>query len=376
MIRKFLLLIGILLPLNVFATSYDTAVSNNLSYNECLNFQDNRIATSGSGYLGYCKKASCYTGDWNLANQNGSSSMLYCTNENKNPYTQIINDGCSQYKGSCTLTADVKYCSQVVYYDCSKTNDGKVYETSSKITTTKTTTTKVTTTTTTQVTTEIPTTTTVVYDSNNYLSSLVLSEGNISFNKNTIFYNIEVDENVTNIEVEAKAESEKATVEIENNKNISENNPITITVTAEDKTVRIYTINIHKKSNEPVLSNNNLIHSLSIKDYQLNFKDTVNDYQLRISEDIKQLEIAVTLDDENSNYIIIGNDNLKNGSKINIVVTAEDGNENIYTIKIKKRNSLLIKIIVILIILVLCIIGIKFLINLIPAKKDSKYEYE
>jgi hypothetical protein len=392
--KKSLLFIFIvmLIPLGVQATSFNTPVSNDLSYNECLNFQDSKIASTSSGYFGHCKKATCYTGEWQT-DYYISSDMVSCTNGNYNQYTQVINSGCEQYTGSCTPTTSVKYCSVVVYYDCTKTKDGKLYisQSTTTIKTTTTTTTKRTTTkkgettskkttststTTTTTTTTTPPTTTVSLDNNNYLSSLKISEGQIDFDKNTIMYNIEIDKEITFIDVEASPESSKSSVVIENNKEISEDKPITITVTAEDKSVRIYTINITFKEEEPVLSSNNLIKSLEIENYKIKFKSNTNNYRLTLKDEVKSLNISVELEDENASFVITGNENLVNKSKIRVVVTAENGSENIYTIKIRKSNHTGLALIIILIVGIICTVGFKLIRNLIPARKDSNYDYE
>jgi len=391
--KKNLLLIFILVlfPINVFATNASTPVSNNLTYDQCLSFQDSRISTSGSGYFGHCKQATCYTGKWEQSYYI-SRNLVYCSNGNGNPYIQIINDGCKQYQGTCTPSVSAsKYCSVVTYYDCAKTSNGNVYvaqttkTTNKTITTTrktsttnrnKTTNKSSTTSSTTTTTTTTTPTTTPNLDNNNYLSSIKLSEGNINFDKETLVYNIEVNSDVNYIEVEAKAESSKAKVEIINNKDINEDKPITITVTAEDESQRIYLINVIKKEEEPVLSSNNLIKNIYIENYKLKFKSTKNNYTLKIKEDIKNLNIKVELEDEKASYILTGNDNLKSGSKINIVVTAENGSENVYTIKIKKKNNSLLAIIIIIILGIACVVGFKLIRNLLPAKKDDKYGYE
>lgn len=344
--NKFLvILLLFLFPTIVQATSYNTAVSNNLTYQECFDFQDEAIYTNESGYVGYCKKSVCQNSMWEQSFL--KSNIVNCKNENDNPYIQVINDGCDQYKGSCTKTTDYKYCSQVVYYDCTKTTDGKVYDKSSVTTT---------------------------LDNNNFLSSLKLSEGKINFKKEVIVYNVEVDQDTKSIDVEAIAESSKSKTEIFDNKSITENKPITIKVTAEDKSERIYTINVKYLSQD--LSSNNLIKKISIDNYNLNFKPQTNNYKLKVKEDIKKLDIDIDLQNEKANYVIIGNHNLKNNSIIRIIVKAENGEENTYTIKVKKRKNLIIGVIILLFLGIIFIILFRLLRKFIPTRKDKKYGYE
>ena len=368
---KLLLVLSLFIPLSVFATGYNTSVGNDIGWNGCVNFQDNRITSSGSGYFGHCKQATCYTGVWKT-NYYISSDMISCSNGNKNYYVQTINDGCSQYNGACTPTSNYKYCSVVTYYDCTKTKDGKVYINPNSTTTTKKVipTTKKTTTTTTT------TTTTQALDSNNYLSTLKVSVANIDFNKEKLVYDIEIDKTVKYIDVEAVPESSKAQVKVENNDNLSTEKPITITVTAEDNSVRIYTINVNYKADAPVLSGNNLLESIVVKDFKLKFKPSVNNYTIKAKEIPEKLDITVKTQDDKSKYVITGNEKLQNKSKVNIVVTAENGNENIYTITVKKSSRLFLYILLFILLGIAILFIIRLIGKLIPGKKDKNYDYE
>ena len=527
--KKILLFIYLILlcPLIVLATDYNTIVGNNIGYNGCLDFQDSRINATTNGYFGHCKKAFCYTGEWETSYYI-SSDMITCYNGNRNYYIQYINDGCSQYKGVCTPTTEIKYCSLVTYYDCTKTRSGEVYIPAGQVVlddnnylkslklssgsikfnketlsyqieiskslkniivtaTPESSKAKVTISNNQNIRENVPikievkaengsirtytinikfkTTITssldsnnylksltvpnisldfnrntlnynieiskdiknitinatpesskakvtisnnqnisentpikievkaengsirtytinvkykieVVLDSNNYLKSLTLSNIDLKFNKETLVYNIEIDENVKNIDVNALAESEKAKVVIENNKNINENTPIKITVTAENGTARIYTINIKYKKETPSLSSNNYLKSLEVKNYKLDFKKDKNNYTLKVDKDLETLEITALTEDEKSNYTIKGNEKLKNKSKIQIIVTAENGDVNTYTISIKKSSNILLQLLIILIAIVVVIFIYNLLNRILPGRKDKKYDYE
>ncbi len=616
--KKVLLVLSLLImPVVVHATSYNTPVGNDIGYNGCINFQDGRINASGSGYFGHCKKATCYTGEWKTEYYI-SSDMVTCTNGNNNYYVQTISDGCSQYSGSCTPTTEVKYCSLVTYYDCTKTRSGEVYVTpkptldsnnylkslsvspgtisfnkntlnytlevskdvknitvnalaeSSKATVTisnnqnitdgtsikidvkaengsvrtytinvkyKTSTTldsnnylkslsvspgtisfnkntlsyqievskdvknvsvdavaesskaKVTISNTLNVSESTPikieveaengsvrtytisvkfksSSVTPTLESNNYLKSLSVSPGTISFNRNTLnyelevekdvknitvnavaesskakvtisnnqnikentpikivvkasngktrtytinikfkeeeptldsntylsslnikeapisfnkellIYNIELDESDKSLDVNATSESEKSIVTIENNKELKENVPVKVTVKAESGVVRIYTINFKYKAKEPALSSNNLLKSLEVEGYNLKFNSSVNDYVLKVDKEVESLKVSVTLEDEKASYLVTGNNKLKNNSKVMIVVTAENGKDNVYTIKVKKKSNILMQLLLILLIAIIAIFGFKVLKRILPAKKDKNYDYE
>lgn len=198
---------------------------------------------------------------------------------------------------------------------------------------------------------------TATLSSNNYLSNITLSNGNINFNKNITEYNITVDYQVSNIEVIATAEDSKSKVEITGNTNLEiGNNIIEIKVIAEDNSTRIYKINVEKKDESYVLSSNNNISSVNIKNYDFDFNSNITNYTLTIKDEEK-LDIEVILEDSKSTYNIQGNNDLKNNSVIKIEVIAEDGTNKIYQINIKS-NDKIIKSIFITIITILLIINI------------------
>lgn len=92
------------------------------------------------------------------------------------------------------------------------------------------------------------TTTKVTKSSNAYLSNITFSSGEITFDKEILEYNLEVENEIEAITVTATAEDQKATVsgarEYELNVGLNE---IKIKVTAEDSTTKEYTIQITRK---------------------------------------------------------------------------------------------------------------------------------
>lgn len=401
---KYLLIVTLLFPITVFATNQNTNVGTNMSWDQCIANTDTAFSSNGHGYYSQCKKISCLTGTY-TQEYLFSSKLVTCTNGNKDMYTRLIRTGCGGYRGSCTPTVDVKYCSYVMYFDCTLTSNGSTYIGKTTITPTVTTTTttrrhtttrRTTTTrrhtTTRRATTTTPrkttkpagttptttTTTTTVKNNNAYLQSLKLTPGEIQFNKETLEYTISVDKNVKDIIVEAIPESATATVKIKNNEKISSKKPIYVIVTAEDGITKLeYKINIKLTDNGPKLSSNSKLSSLTIKGYNLNFKPDVKEYKLKIDKDVNALDIEVTPEDSKAKYEITGNEQLKNKSKITIKVTAEDETTTEYIITIKKGGSNIIVIILIIIVLGIAgVVGFKLIRNLIPAKEDENYDYE
>lgn len=87
-------------------------------------------------------------------------------------------------------------------------------------------------------------------------------------------------------------------------------------------------------------SSNNYLKSLEIKGYKIDFDKDIKYYEIDLKKKDNSLNIEVSLEDENSTYEIIGNENLKkNNYKVLINVTSQDGNKRTYTIDAKKEKS-------------------------------------
>ena len=101
---------------------------------------------------------------------------------------------------------------------------------------------------------------TIIVSNNANLSSLSLSSGSITFNKNTLSYNTTVVNSVSSVTLTAKVEDSNATIKINDvavNSNVTSpqlplnvgDNTITVIVTAEDQTTqKVYTIVIKRES--------------------------------------------------------------------------------------------------------------------------------
>ncbi|MDD2505074.1 MAG: hypothetical protein PHF21_02240 [Bacilli bacterium] len=375
-----ILITSIFMMNTVSAASYNTPVKSDMSYSECINFQDSVKTSSGNGYFGHCVKATCYSGVWQTQYYI-SENMVRCTNGNLGKYNQVIKTGCTPYVGSCTPSTTVKYCSIVTYYDCNKTISGGVY---TPPTLPSPITTKPTTKPTTKSTTKpkpvkpspnVPITTEPIKSNNNYIANLLLSPGIIDFNKEIENYILEITEDVTSIEVLPTLEDNNATFSVENNKDISIDKPILITVTAENGDVRVYTINLEYKEAGELLDSNSKINNIIIKNHYINFNSDIFSYIIKINKEDK-LDIEVDLSSEKAQYQIIGNDNLKNRSKITITVTAEDGSETPYIINIKKSNNISGVFIVIIVVGIAAFVGFKLIKRITLREKETNYEYE
>ena len=195
-------------------------------------------------------------------------------------------------------------------------------------------------------TTQSTTTTTQARSNNNNLSSISLTtnEGeqvdlSPSFSPNVYTYSATVASTAKTVSVDARMEDSRANLTINGDDDelvAGENNRITITVTAEDGTPRTYTINVTREA----LTADATLSELSIKESKsFKLEENKYTYNVKIGKNVKTLTLDYTPSDENATVEVDGNENLKDGSKVRITVTAEDGTKRVYTLNIVKETT-------------------------------------
>lgn len=172
------------------------------------------------------------------------------------------------------------------------------------------------------------------------LKSLTLSAGNIDFKPEINSYSLEVDYEVEKITINSELNNSKSFyVKDFGNREVNlevGNNEILIKVQSEKGTVSVYTLNVIRKE----ATNTCDIKDLKIDGYNINFNTEKTNYTLEIDYKLDKLNINVSLINEESNYKIMGNENLTNGSKITIKVTDKNNKEKDYFINIIKDISI------------------------------------
>lgn len=152
------------------------------------------------------------------------------------------------------------------------------------------------------------------YSSNNYLKSLSVEGYEIDFDKSTLEYSIEVENDVEKVNIKATTEDGNASVSGTGEREVTEgNNKLEIKVTAENGNERTYVINVKVKELDPI-----------------NVKVDNEDYTVIRKEDVLEApknyeKVTVTIDgeevlayyNENTKYTLVG---LKD----------KDGNANYY----------------------------------------------
>ncbi len=217
------------------------------------------------------------------------------------------------------------------------------------------------------------TTTVVATKSNdNYLKTLTIKGYEIEFDKNLNSYNIKVPFEITSLNIEYTLNDLDAKAEIVgNNGFILGMNTIEIEVTAEDGSIRVYTINAERS---PLFSNNKLEEILLDNSLIKGFDPEVTYYDITIT-DIDSLDLKATALNEEAKVTIEGNSNLQEGNNtILIKVEDENGFVRYYTLDVYKEHSESLLYLIlpwilfgIVVIIIMCVI-----IMIIASKKKNE----
>ncbi len=167
---------------------------------------------------------------------------------------------------------------------------------------------------------------------NNYLKALTSLIVDLDFSRDKQEYNVSVANEVTSLELTAEVEDDKASYEIIGDQDFETGeNHVKVVVTAENGSKRTYDIYVTREK-----SSNNLLSSLTIAGYDIDFAFDVFEYQIDVTDPgVKELDISYTTEDENATVEIIGNEDLQMGRNvIRIIVTAEDGSTQHYTLTV------------------------------------------
>ena len=174
---------------------------------------------------------------------------------------------------------------------------------------------------------------------NNYLSSLVVSNTNISFNRDTLVYNLSTTSD--NVQISATKDDNKASVTGTGRFNLNYGtNTYRVNVIAENGSTRTYTININR---EDTRSSNNNLKSLTLSKGNLNFNKSTTTYNVDVDKDTTSVKIEASLEDGKSSFengFGPRTINLNPGNNtIYIKVRNEIGNIKTYTININREDG-------------------------------------
>ena len=162
------------------------------------------------------------------------------------------------------------------------------------------------------------------------------------FSQNVTSYTLQVPEETTKLEIKAEPEDAKATVSTKGNDILVNEGEsiITVSVSAEDGTVKIYEIKVEKVSQEVQGLG---LKSLKIEGTDINskFKPNVYNYEINIDKSVANLKIEAISNDETATVEILGNENFKDGENlVTIIVSSKDGENKVtYQIKVNRGEQ-------------------------------------
>lgn len=177
-------------------------------------------------------------------------------------------------------------------------------------------------------------------NTNNYLKSLTLSSGEISFKKDKTTYDVTVDSNIEKITIDAVLEDNKAsfvknygprTVNLEYG-----NNVVLIQTLSENEVERVYKLNITRKDNR---SNNTSIKSIKVNGESLTINPEKTEYIYKVNKNVEEITINVETKDPSSKIEITEPEKIEFGENIySIKITSENGSEKLYTLIVDKTE--------------------------------------
>jgi len=198
------------------------------------------------------------------------------------------------------------------------------------------------------------------------LNDLVVKNGdeviNFGFSIRIFEYSIIVPKEVTSLNVNATSSLEDIEIEVIGKENLDKDeNVVKVVLTDKNNSKNEYVLNVIKSDEKPIP----FLSSLVVGGYNIEFDSKKFNYDLTIDSGIKSLTINAVPEKEEYEYEIIGQNNIKDGSQIKVIVSdSENDTSTTYIINIKQDTSnLLIYIaiggVILLILIILLIIVVK-----------------
>lgn len=169
----------------------------------------------------------------------------------------------------------------------------------------------------------------------------------IGFNKEIFEYNLELKSSIKEIKIKAFIDNDNISFVDKDGVQIIDINDgdsiALIKIKNENGNIQTYTLNITRLLDNK--SSNAYLKTLSIEGYDLKFNKKIKQYYLAINKKHKTLNINAIAEDKKATVSIVDNEDLREGSLIKVIVTAENSRKNIYHINITDVKSNTTKII-------------------------------
>lgn len=176
-----------------------------------------------------------------------------------------------------------------------------------------------------------------VLDKDITLKSLSIKDVEFVFNKDVFEYNIQLDSDKGKLDILTEVD-DNIKVDVSGNDKLQVGNNVIVITLSKNNSYNIYKLNVLKSDGTSINYGDKTLSNLNINGYNINFDSLTFSYDLEIDNNTKVLDISPTLTNGNYTYEIIGNDNLKDGSIIRIVIKDLNGNTNTYFINIIKNS--------------------------------------
>lgn len=214
-----------------------------------------------------------------------------------------------------------------------------------------------------------------------YLNSLGVSGAELSpsFNKDNTNYSVTVPYDVEKLEINYNTSNNKAKVEVIGNDElkVGKVNAIQVKVTAEDGSVRIYTINATRSAQE----SNNKLKTLIVGGYTISpsFDKDIYNYKVTIKSKTDKLDLTALAENPKAKVEIMGNNDLKVGNNTVLVkVTDENGFMRLYQLDVQKNPFTIMGMsvgqFISFLLLGLGLLGILFFLILLLKRRNDKQE--
>ena len=169
-------------------------------------------------------------------------------------------------------------------------------------------------------------------DSDATLKGLYTDKGEIEFDPNVTEYEIKLENDVTSIAITYEVSSPYARAELLGNSVLVEGDNIyTITVTADDGTVKVYTITVNRRP----LSTDSSAKEIIVGGIRLDLLQVDKTYVVELPYTTTQLEIIASANDARATVDVVANEDLQVGNNTaTVTITAENGSKTSYYITV------------------------------------------
>ncbi len=204
-----------------------------------------------------------------------------------------------------------------------------------------------------------------------------VNDKNINFGKfseDTFEYNFKVLNDVKSLNIEAIPIDSNTKITITGNEalNVGENKILIVLSNTTD--TKEYTLTVTRLKEGETIDTTHYLESLVIGGYNISFDKNKFDYNITIDKNINKLELTTVPEDDDLEVEILNNDNLQNGSVVEINVIGSDEEITTYRIHVSKSDSsflLMISAIAVIGVLIVALVIVIIIKSKSKGKKDN-----